>query len=587
MGDDPDSDAEETLELTQPAPHADREEGSSESEAEEAERLCMLVRWEARGTRDMPVVLRLDEPGVAYRIGRHASAHLRTPREFLSVSRNHAEIRLTRASLGAPLVQLKHTAASSKTFVDGAEAPRGEWVVVRKKFYFHVNATEAPTGASTGSLRLTYHLEQEATRSPPNSKVSAAVAPHTPTTRNHAPSKPPGAGPPSQVLPKRRRLEFGPRPGAAEDTSPRSPPEHATSRTMRLRHDEPDGPIQRRTSSFDEQYRALVRRILQHGHRKEANKGWYIEKADGEVIECDLSDGTLPVTTLRKITTKHCLTEALWYLRGEEHIRFLRKHKCPFWDSQAVAWPKTREEAAADSPPNSKGKLRARRPRPGWCTDSDKDEPPTAGSKPAETARCWVGSTYGLMVDFGGVNQIEQNVLRPLEDRSKASRNMNVTITPADPKAVCVQNTCTTGFQFILNEGTRLDLHVTQRSSDVGIGLPHDIVVWSIIVTLVCAEASRRAPAGAAPLTPGKLFFKFNSAHIYESHKEQLREVVAREPKRSRTVLRSRLDASAPLFTDDPERESAAKVCLWEPGDFEIDDSAHETHPRVKFEQSV
>ena len=43
----------------------------------------------------------------------------------------------------------------------------------------------------------------------------------------------------------------------------------------------------------------------------------------------------LPLTTLRQIEPRSALVEAMWYLRGEETIAYLRAAG-RFWDKQAI-----------------------------------------------------------------------------------------------------------------------------------------------------------------------------------------------------------------------------------------------------------
>ena len=51
---------------------------------------------------------------------------------------------------------------------------------------------------------------------------------------------------------------------------------------------------------------------------------------------------------------------------------------------------------------------------------------------------------------------------------------------------------CTSGFMLKgTGDGTGLDMVVTQRSSDVILGLPYDIIVWSLLLHLICREGGR------------------------------------------------------------------------------------------------
>lgn len=133
--------------------------------------------------------------------------------------------------------------------------------------------------------------------------------------------------------------------------------------------------------------------------------------------------------------------ESLWYIRGEDNIRFLQEHRCHFWDAQA------------------------------------KDDG-------------FIGLSYGLLTNFPGengndsINQLELNVISKL-CRGESSRNMYITL--ANPLLETVQQSCSSGIQFSVSAET-LDMTVNQRSSDVVLGLPNDVVIWAVIYHLVRRE---------------------------------------------------------------------------------------------------
>ncbi len=94
---------------------------------------------------------------------------------------------------------------------------------------------------------------------------------------------------------------------------------------------------------FDEQYLSLLALIHTKGEHKIATKGPHRKAARESAITIDLAASRadsacgyfMPLTSLRKLNFKHVASEALWYLRGEDHIRFLRRHGNPFWDAVA------------------------------------------------------------------------------------------------------------------------------------------------------------------------------------------------------------------------------------------------------------
>jgi thymidylate synthase len=95
-----------------------------------------------------------------------------------------------------------------------------------------------------------------------------------------------------------------------------------------------------------------------------------------------------------------------------------------------------------------------------------------------------------LLTNFPGengndsINQLELNVISKL-CRGESSRNMYITL--ANPLLETVQQSCSSVIQFSVSAET-LDMTVNQRSSDVVLGLPNDVVVWAVIYHLVRRE---------------------------------------------------------------------------------------------------
>ncbi|CAB9527859.1 Thymidylate synthase [Seminavis robusta] len=269
--------------------------------------------------------------------------------------------------------------------------------------------------------------------------------------------------------------------------------------TLFLTATETEEPPAPGSHSFDVQYLKLLRSIEQDGVGKVNKKGLNRALPRSFLLDIDLGDpkgedrSLLPVTSLRSLYGgRGALIEALWYLRGEDHIQFLQHNKCHFWDKQAI----------------KKG-------------DVD-----------------WVGWSYGLLTNFPqangdqkGINQLEERVIKPLCKHGSCSRNMTCSLDK--PGEETVQGACTSGIQFSVSghstEEEALNLTINQRSSDVMMGLPHDVVVWSIILHLVRREAWIRAKR---KLLAGKLSFVIgqNAAHVYQLNWGSMQEILEREP---------------------------------------------------------
>ena len=67
-----------------------------------------------------------------------------------------------------------------------------------------------------------------------------------------------------------------------------------------------------------------------------------------------------------------------------------------------------------------------------------------------------------------------------------------------------------------------LNLHWTQRSCDLFLGVPFNIASYALLLTLICRETG---------LIPGNLSATLCDCHIYENHISQMREQKKRRPK--------------------------------------------------------
>ncbi len=82
-------------------------------------------------------------------------------------------------------------------------------------------------------------------------------------------------------------------------------------------------------------YQDLVERVLDNGVRKQNRTGTDTISSFSEFYKIDLNDG-FPLLTTKKVPFRSVILELLWYLRGEDHIRWLRDEKdCHIWDAWA------------------------------------------------------------------------------------------------------------------------------------------------------------------------------------------------------------------------------------------------------------
>jgi thymidylate synthase len=92
----------------------------------------------------------------------------------------------------------------------------------------------------------------------------------------------------------------------------------------------------------------------------------------------------------------------------------------------------------------------------------------------------------------------------------------------------------------------RLSCMLTQRSADLGLGVPFNVASYALLTCLL---------AKITGLEPGELVHSIGDAHVYENHVEPLREQLGRTPGTFPTVvlpahLREIADIERLEFTD-------------------------------------
>jgi thymidylate synthase len=240
-------------------------------------------------------------------------------------------------------------------------------------------------------------------------------------------------------------------------------------------------------------YLDTVREVLEKGTRKENRTGVDTISTFNLNYEIDLREG-FPLLTTKEISWKNIVVENLWFLSGDTHIGFLRKHDCRFWDPWADA------EGLV---PSAYGNF--------W-----RHFPVHDGGRPAFNDQIrWV------------IDELKTNPLsRRLVVTAWAPGNAQ---TSKLPPCHCL---------FVLNVQNdpagepALNLHLTQRSCDVALGVPYNIAGYSLLLELFSRFARIRA---------GVFAYSLIDAHIYTSkpdgsqaeydHAHGLREQLRREPR--------------------------------------------------------
>jgi len=109
---------------------------------------------------------------------------------------------------------------------------------------------------------------------------------------------------------------------------------------------------------------------------------------------------------------------------------------------------------------------------------------------------------------------------------------------------------CHYSYQFYVANG-KLDMIWTQRSVDMMVGLPSDIIFGAAWLIAIANEFD---------LVPGKIKFDLGDCHVYEEHTDQAYHYVQR--------VETHPHMSAPTYNH--KAEVGKDFCLFEPTDIEI-----------------
>lgn len=226
----------------------------------------------------------------------------------------------------------------------------------------------------------------------------------------------------------------------------------------------------------DAQYAELARRILETGDVREDRTGVGTIAVFGAQMRFDLAHG-FPLLTTKKVHLKSVIHELLWFLSGDTNIRYLRENGVTIWDE--------------------------------WA-DKNGD----------------LGPVYGFQwrrfqtPDGREIDQMANAV--DLLKRDPKSRRVLVTAwNPADlPKMALMP--CHVLIQLDVTSDGRLNLMLTQRSMDVGLGAAFNIASYAILLSMI---------AQVTGLRPGEFIHSIGNAHIYSNHVDQIRMQLEREPR--------------------------------------------------------
>ncbi len=269
----------------------------------------------------------------------------------------------------------------------------------------------------------------------------------------------------------------------------------------------------------DKQYLNLIEDVLTNGVFKTDRTGTGTYAVNSRQMRFDLSGGTIPLLTTKKMFTRGMIHEILWYFRGMTNIKYLLDNDVHIWDE----W----SDADGELGPVYGAMWRAW-PDTQIITEDLIDEFTSRGYTVAGTAEI-PGYNYNTYVAVKKIDQLGEAlelIKNSPDSRRIIVNSWNPALLPTDlktpksnpKKGLQALPPCHCMFQFTVADG-KLNCDLRQRSCDVGLGVPFNIVQYSIITHII---------AKMCDLQPGEFVWNGVDVHIYANHVDQLKVHLSR-----------------------------------------------------------
>jgi thymidylate synthase len=243
--------------------------------------------------------------------------------------------------------------------------------------------------------------------------------------------------------------------------------------------------------NFEKQYLELLQNILDDGNKKEDRTGVGTTSIFGAFIKHDMRKG-FPIITTKKSAFKTFVAETLWFLKGSTNVNELRAlihgEENRFNDNKKTVWDANYEQQGIAERGYSYG---------------------------------YTGPIYGKQWrDFNesGLDQIKYIIDEAMEN--PGSRRLLVTSWNPLQINEMILPPCHSFFQINI-EDEYIDLQWYQRSSDLFLGAPANVLNYSILLYILGRILNK---------TPRYLSMSIGDAHIYNNHIEQVTELLSRKP---------------------------------------------------------
>jgi len=271
----------------------------------------------------------------------------------------------------------------------------------------------------------------------------------------------------------------------------------------------------------EHQYLDLLSQVLTNGDQRIDRTGVGTRSIFGTMVRFDLTDGSVPILTTKRVYWKTAIKEMLWFLTGGTNIRPLLLEKVRIWTD----WPLAKYRCESGE----------------QITQEDFEH--RIVDDEAFAAK-WgeLGPVYGkqwrrwLGADGREHDQIA-TLVRTLKENPSSRRMLFHGWNVAEVGDMALPP-CHMVYQYHVTSDGRLNCLLFQRSVDLMLGAPFNFVGAAALQLMLAQQSD---------LQPGELVWVGGDSHLYLNHLDQAREQLTRVP---RTLPKMRLVRRAANLDD-------------------------------------
>ena len=247
----------------------------------------------------------------------------------------------------------------------------------------------------------------------------------------------------------------------------------------------------------ENQYLNLISDILTYGEIFNGRNG-STKAIFGSSMYFSLENNVIPIITTKRLAWRTCAKELFWFIKGSTSNLELQQQHVKIWDANA-----------------SREFLDSR----GLTNYPENDLGPIYGFQ----WRHFNAEYGGCDKDYTnqGVDQLQYIIETLKSPETRNSRRMILTAWNPCQLDKMALPPCHLMCQFNVTKDEYLSCSLYQRSGDVGLGVPFNIMSYSLLTHLI---------ASCTGLKPYEFIYNLGNAHIYADHIEQLEKQSQLEP---------------------------------------------------------